>query len=95
VCLAASGRAEQVEVLDAELLQLGFVLLELDYGSSAIHPRSITEARQGQAFLQNATICRAKMREDAFTRVPPAGMNSDERLAVTALRQCRQVHQRA
>ncbi len=36
-CLAPRGRAEEVKVLDAKLLQLGLVLLEPGYGSDAVH----------------------------------------------------------
>src|SRR6266481_3289087 len=36
-CLASRRRAEQVEMLDAELLQLGFVLLELGDDFAAFH----------------------------------------------------------
>src|SRR5260370_10566462 len=38
--LAARGRTEQVEMLNAELLQLGFVLLQLGNGFAAFHPLS-------------------------------------------------------
>ena len=37
--LAPCGRAEQVEMLDAEPLQLGFVLLELGNGFRTFHCR--------------------------------------------------------
>ena len=36
-CLAPRGRAEQVEMLNAESLQLGFVLLELGNNFAAFH----------------------------------------------------------
>jgi hypothetical protein len=36
-CLASRRRAEQVEMLDAKSLQLGFVLLELGNGFTAFH----------------------------------------------------------
>src|SRR5712691_7494545 len=49
-CLAPCGRAEQVEMLDAEPLQLGFVLLKLGNGFAAFHRLS---RRQWQAYSTN------------------------------------------
>jgi len=41
--LAASGRTEQVKVLDAELLQPRFVVLEPSYRDRTIHLSIITQ----------------------------------------------------
>ena len=42
-CFAARGRAKQIKVLDAELLQLGFVFPELGYGVTAVHFRILAQ----------------------------------------------------
>jgi hypothetical protein len=43
--LAAGGRAEQVKLLHAELLQLGLMLLKLGYGLIAFHATAVAEFR--------------------------------------------------
>src|ERR1019366_765018 len=45
--LATRGRAEQIQALNAELLQLGLVFLELGYGLIAFHTSIVAELGQG------------------------------------------------
>ena len=50
--LAARGRAEKVKVLDAELLELGLMLLQFGYGVVAIDACTITQFRDGLSLFR-------------------------------------------
>ena len=53
----ARGRAEQVKLLHAEPLQLGFVLFELGYGLVAIHVAIVAEFGRPRTKGEGSPLC--------------------------------------